>query len=214
MITTALRRLVLSVTLFAALAIAPAALAYPGAGGIHGGAHFTGTHVGGGFHGGYGGYGGYGGRYYGGWRGGWYGWRGWCCGWGWGWGFYGAGWWLATLPWYYQTYWWGGVPYYYVDNAYYRWNSATGRYEAVAAPAGAASAPTQSTDLFMYPKGGQSAEEQAKDKYECHRWAADQSGFDPTRADGGVAAEQAAGKRADYVRAQGACLEGRNYSVR
>ena len=66
----------------------------------------------------------------------------------------------------------------------------------------------------MYPKGGQSVEQQAKDRYECHRWAADQTGFDPTHADGGVAANAATAKRADYLRADGACLEGRNYSVR
>jgi hypothetical protein len=211
MIITTLRRIAVTAALFGALTVAPAALAYPGAGGIHGGAHFTGSHVGAHYAGGYAGryYGGYGGRYYGGWRG-----WGWCCGWGWGWGFYGAGLWLATLPWYYETYWWGGVPYYYVDNVYYRWDAGNGRYQAVAAPTGVASAQPPSTDLFMYPKGGQSADQQAKDKYECHRWAADQSGFDPTHADGGVPVDQTASKRADYVRAEGACLEGRNYSVR
>jgi hypothetical protein len=49
-----------------------------------------------------------------------------------------------------------------------------------------------------------------KDKFECHRWAAGQTGFDPTQVGGG----SAPGKRADYFRAQAACLEGRGYSVK
>ena len=34
-------------------------------------------------------------------------------------------------------------------------------------------------DEFLYPKKGQSAEQQDKDKYECHQWAVGQTGFDP-----------------------------------
>ena len=34
-------------------------------------------------------------------------------------------------------------------------------------------------DLMIYPKGKQSAEQQSKDKYECHEWAVQQTGFDP-----------------------------------
>ena len=143
-----------------------------------------------------------------GWRGGYYG----------GWGLFGAGLFLATLPWYYSTYYWDGVPYYYADTTYYRWNGRARQYEIVTSPAArtgsAAPQPAASTDLFMYPKGGQSTEQQARDRYECHRWAADQTGFDPTQTGGGVTAEAAAAKRANYLRADGACLEGRNYSVR
>ncbi len=32
---------------------------------------------------------------------------------------------------------------------------------------------------FLYPKKGQSAEQQSTDKYECHQWAVEQTGFDP-----------------------------------
>lgn len=35
-------------------------------------------------------------------------------------------------------------------------------------------------DLYIYPKNGQSEELQRRDRYECHVWAADQSGFDPS----------------------------------
>lgn len=37
-------------------------------------------------------------------------------------------------------------------------------------------------DLMIYPKKGQSAEQQGKDKYECHTWAVQQTGFDPMKA--------------------------------
>ena len=71
-----------------------------------------------------------------------------------------------------------------------------------------------SDQLFVYPKNGQSSEQQSKDDYECHRWAVDQTGFDPTEAGGGVAPEQAVNKRNDYFRAKVSCLEGRGYTVR
>ena len=68
--------------------------------------------------------------------------------------------------------------------------------------------------MFIYPKEGQSAEQQSKDQYECHRFGVEQSGFDPTLTSGGVSADVAAAKRSDYQRADAACLEGRGYTVR
>ncbi|MBI4695437.1 MAG: hypothetical protein HY749_15585 [Gammaproteobacteria bacterium] len=38
------------------------------------------------------------------------------------------------------------------------------------------------TQVFAYPAAGQSAEQQSRDKYECHNWAVSQTGFDPTQA--------------------------------
>jgi hypothetical protein len=168
-------------------------------------------HYGGyGFHGGYGYRGGYG---YGGWRGGYWG------PWGWGWGGLGLGLYFATLPYYYSTYWWGGIPYYYADNTYYRWDGTVGQYVTVAPPAGlvegsgaagaqAAGQPA-TQELMVYPKNGQTPEQTGKDKYECHKWASSQTGFDPTQAGG-----SAPNRRSDYMRAQMACLEGRGYSVK
>jgi hypothetical protein len=206
-----------------------------GGGGFHGG--------GGGFHGGgYGGYrGGYGGRgyygggrYYGGYRGG-YGWRGGgCCGWGWGWGLglgVGLGWGLAALPYGYSTYWWGGVPYYYANNNYYLWDSSANSYEAVEPPSGLTSTPSPGgaqggnapamtsgpagtwTDLYAYPKGGQSMEQQTKDRDECHKWAVGQTGYDPAQP-APTDSQDLMVKRQGYLRAEGACLEARNYSVK
>jgi hypothetical protein len=194
-------------------------------GGAAGGHAVAGGHPGayGGYRGGYGGYYGRGG-YYGGWHGGYYGgwggWRGgyWGPGWGWGWGLgLGAGLYFATLPLYYQTYYWGGVPYYYADNTYYIYDPNQRQYETVAPPDGLASqvegnSPASTGgpagDVIAYPKNGQTADQQSKDRFECHEWAAGQTGYDPTT--GGAAP---ANKRNDYMRAQVACLEGRGYSV-
>ena len=37
------------------------------------------------------------------------------------------------------------------------------------------------TDMFIYPAKGQKQEQQDKDRYECHSWAVQQTGFDPSR---------------------------------
>jgi hypothetical protein len=175
-----------------------------GGGHVGGGAHFAGHGYGyGGYRGGYGGYG---------YRG--YGWRGYYGGWGWGLGGLGLGLYFASLPLYYSTYWWGGVPYYYADNNYYVYDGNVGQYQTVAPPPGLeAQVPSEATaaTLIAYPKNGQSAELQSKDKYECHHWAATQSGFDPTQGSSATATQT---QRSDYQRAQAACLEGRGYSVK
>jgi hypothetical protein len=127
---------------------------------------------------------------------------------------------VSVLPSFYTTLVIGGVPYYYANDTYYAFDSGSGQYQVVAPPPGAeaASAATPAAPaaerIFIYPRNGQSESQQAQDRYECHRWAADQSGFDPTQPGGGVAPELANAKRADYGRAMGACLESRAYTVR
>jgi hypothetical protein len=124
---------------------------------------------------------------------------------------------VPILPPYYTTLWVGGMPYYYANDTYYTWDSGQNGYVVVNPPQGADAAsttPPPSDDLFIYPQQGQSDEQQSNDKYECHKWANSQTGYDPTQANGGVAPDDAAGKRADYQRAMRACLEGRGYSVR
>jgi hypothetical protein len=37
--------------------------------------------------------------------------------------------------------------------------------------------------VFVYPANGQSAEQTDRDRYECHLWAVQQTGVDPSRAD-------------------------------
>lgn len=60
------------------------------------------------------------------------------------------------------------------------------------------------------PKNGQSADQLARDRYECHTWAKSQTGFDPS-----LGASQGSSMGPDaYNRALAACLEGRGYGVR
>ena len=126
---------------------------------------------------------------------------------------------IGFLPPYYTTVWFGGSPYYYADHTYYQWYPERREYVVSQPPnqqpAQVGPAPaSSSTDVFVYPKNGQSDSQQSTDRYECHAWAVQQSGFDPTRPSGGVDESQIEGKRADYRRAEGACLEGRGYSVK
>lgn len=101
----------------------------------------------------------------------------------------------------------GAVGYWYVDGWYYR--RVPAGYEVVPPPA---PAPAREDRLFIYPKNRQGPDQQVSDEYECHRWAADQSRFDPTAAAAGQATDEA--RRGEYRRAQTACLEGRGYTVR
>jgi hypothetical protein len=125
---------------------------------------------------------------------------------------------VPFLPFYFTTVWWGGVPYYYANDTYYLWNDGQHQYQIVAPPDGIESGGTPqapaSNQLFIYPKNGQSAEQQQTDRYECHHWAVSQSGFDPTAGGGGVATQEAVEKRNAYFRAHVVCLEGRGYTVR
>ena len=134
--------------------------------------------------------------------------------------YYGVGfsWFLPILPLAYSTYWYGGLPYYYANDVYYTYNPSYEGYVATdpppiadssvpaegAAPSagpapgdGAAAA----SQIFMYPKNGQSAEQTATDKAECQQWAEQQAG-------------QVAQNGSDYQRAMAACVEGRGYSAR
>lgn len=135
---------------------------------------------------------------------------------------------VPILPPYYTTVWFGGVPYYYSNDTYYEWNPQQGQYEVVVPPGvappgddntpsdvdpGSIEPPGAASELYSYPKNGQTQEQQEQDRYECHRWAADQSGFDPTQNVGGGAPPDPA-RRGAYQHAMSACLEGRGYTVK
>lgn len=123
---------------------------------------------------------------------------------------------ISLLPPYYTTVWVGGVPYYYADGVYYAWRPIERTYVVVDPPEEkeVVALPPEPEQLFVYPKLGQSEQQQANDRYDCHRWAVDQTDFDPTEPGGGVPAGEAMARRADYHRATKACLEARGYSVR
>jgi hypothetical protein len=185
-----------------------------GGGGFHGGGafHGGGFHGGGTLHGGAPGFHGSpgfrgGGWRGGGWHGGGFGWRGYG-----GAGLLGYGLLFSALPLAYATYYWDGVPYYYADDNYYQWDSDANEYQTVEPPAGlanevaaAAPADSASTDLYAYPRNGQSDAQQAKDRSDCQQWAGAQAGTDAAGTD--------PAKRANYLQAQAACLTGKGYSV-
>ena len=139
----------------------------------------------------------------------------------WGWGGIGLGWYLPFLPWGYETLFYEGVPYYYADDSYYVWDDSVGEYQAVEPPDALSESgerpPAVLSDpdltLFAYPKAGQSDEQQARDRSECEQWASTQSGFDAKKGQQDALGEEAT-KRASYLHAEAACLEGRNYTVR
>ncbi len=84
----------------------------------------------------------------------------------------------------------------------------------VALPAGSTSPSTQKgPKVFLYPKNGQSSDQQAHDRYDCYRFAVAQSGFDPMHA-GGTPPAPGSEMQSDYERAQSACFEARGYSSR
>jgi hypothetical protein len=140
---------------------------------------------------------------------------------------------VPVLPAFYTTVWFGGLPYYYANDTYYLYSGGQG-YQVVDPPGDPNTAipgpqgpsydgapppaengpPAAEEDMFIYPQNGQSPDQQASDKYECHKWATAQTGFDPTQPGGGVAPDQTVARGADYKRAMRACLEGRGYSVR
>jgi hypothetical protein len=124
---------------------------------------------------------------------------------------------ISVLPPYYSTVWFGGVPYYYADNVYYTAQPDQGGYAVVDPPdnADAPSPPPADAaqdDLMIYPKNGQTKEQQAADQFECHNWAKSQTGFDPTQPGGGVSTNADAARN-NYNRAMSACLQGRGYQV-
>jgi hypothetical protein len=125
---------------------------------------------------------------------------------------------ITVLPPYYSTVWFAGVPYYYANDVYYTWNPAQNGYLVVDPPANADQPspppPSPLPDLMIYPKNGQTPEQQAADRYECHNWARSQTGFDPTQAGGGVPGGASEHSRSGYDRAMAACLSGRGYEVK
>jgi hypothetical protein len=121
---------------------------------------------------------------------------------------------VRTLPRGYVSFAIGPRSYFYVNSTFFLWDDASRDYVVVEEPAEASSrldaaqAPTDSPSLFVYPNQGQDQALTQRDRYDCHLWAADQSGYDPTYSN------QNASLQNDYRRAMTACLEGRGYTVR
>ncbi|MGY4531704.1 hypothetical protein ACVW0Y_000814 [Pseudomonas sp. TE3786] len=119
---------------------------------------------------------------------------------------------VRTLPSYAEQLWIGSSLYFIAAGTYYLYQADRQEY-VVTNP------PTQVTsnngwqgngyDVVAYPARGQSEAQVAQDRYDCHRWAVNQSGFDPSQASYAPAANVAD----IYRRSLGACMAGRGYSV-
>jgi hypothetical protein len=119
---------------------------------------------------------------------------------------------VGTLPGAYTSFWHGSTRYYYSDYHYYQYEPVRRGYVVVRSPYGDDDQEYVDSrldqDLYIYPAEGQSEQQQADDRYDCHRWAVDETGYDP------IDHEYDAVLRDDYRRAITACLTGRGYTVR
>ncbi len=118
---------------------------------------------------------------------------------------------VPFLPPFYGTIWLGGIPYYYANDVYYK--SVPEGYMVVEPPKeNTEQTNTLAEKIFIYPRNHQSEQQQAKDRYECHRWAVGQTNYDPTQSTAEKGPDKM--KRSDYQRAMNACLDGRGYTVK
>lgn len=128
---------------------------------------------------------------------------------------------MPYLPGSYSTVWVGGSRYYYADGSYFSYEPMRRGYVVVRSPyrdddeyydddEGGRDdrRDGRDDDLYIYPTRGQSEQQQADDRYQCHRWAVDQTHYDPTDS------EYDREDRSEYDRAISACLTGRGYSVK
>lgn len=122
---------------------------------------------------------------------------------------------VPILPPFYTTIWLSGFPYYYANDTYYLWRPDLNGYQVTDPPVveSQSTPPYSADELFIYPKKGQSEQQQADDRYACHRWGVEQSKYDPTEPPGNLPVDALSRLREDYHRAMKSCLEGRGYSV-
>ncbi len=128
---------------------------------------------------------------------------------------------VPYLPGSYTTVWVGGSRYYYADGSYYTYEPVRRGYVVARSPYGddrdddddydddgGRGTDSRDKDLYIYPMRGQSEQQQADDRYTCHRWAVDQTHYDPTDS------KYDRDDRSEYDRALTARLTGRGYSVK
>ncbi|EPF68426.1 Hypothetical protein PssSM_4447 [Pseudomonas syringae pv. syringae SM] len=123
---------------------------------------------------------------------------------------------VSRLPSYSQEVWIGSSLLFLAAGTYYAYQPDSQDYVVVNPPQNEAvyqAPPAEQQgngyDPVAYPANGQSPQQVELDKYQCYRWAAEQSGFDPANVTG-----QPPPDVVDlYRRSMGACLAGRGYSV-
>lgn len=121
---------------------------------------------------------------------------------------------VSRLPAYSQELWVGGSLLFLAAGSYYAWQPDSQDYVVVNPPQAqvdSQGAPPSGSeyDPVFSPIAGQTPERVEYDRYQCYRWAADQSGFDPANVTY-APADQVVDV---YRRAMGSCLYERGYRV-
>jgi hypothetical protein len=75
------------------------------------------------------------------------------------------------------------------------------------------SAKQQQQMVQLIPNNGQTAEQQARDRYDCYRIALSQTGYDPLHPKGGVPTAQSSQQEDAYDQVRTACLQQHGYTV-
>lgn len=120
---------------------------------------------------------------------------------------------VGYLPDYAREIWIGSALFFLAAGAYYSYEADTQQYVVVEPPVGVPPpdqpAAGNGYDVLAYPVNGQSPQQIDQDRYDCYRWAVQQSGFDPAGATYQPAPEVVQA----YRQAQGNCLSSRGYQV-
>jgi len=120
---------------------------------------------------------------------------------------------VGYLPDYAQEVWVGSALFFLAAGAYYTYEASTQQYVVVEPPVANPQPQPQPAgngyDVMAYPVNGQTPEQIDQDRYDCYRWAVQQSGFDPAA----ITYQPAPQVVQTYRQAQGNCLSSRGYQV-
>ena len=116
---------------------------------------------------------------------------------------------VGFLPDYAREVWFGSTLMFLAAGAYYAYQPATRDYIVVQPPTVYQQPASNNYEMVAYPMNGQSPAQIGQDRYDCYRWAVEQSGFDPAKATYAPAAQVVQA----YRQAQGSCLSSRGYQV-
>ena len=117
---------------------------------------------------------------------------------------------VGFLPDYAREVWFGSTLMFLAAGAYYAYQPATRDYIVVQPPANYQQPASNDYEMVADPINGQSPAQIGQDRYDCYRWAVEQSGFDPAKATYAPAPQVVQ----TYRQAQGSCLSSRGYQVR
>ena len=125
---------------------------------------------------------------------------------------------VRTLPDYAQQVWLGSSLFFVAAGTYYSYEQSTQEYvvaeppqnvQPVYSPVQGAQPAADPYDVIAYPANGQSQEQVEQDRYDCYRYAVQQSNFDPAAATYQPAPEVIG----LYRQAMAGCYAGRGYNV-